>query len=107
MIFDHVALETTDIMASVQWYLARLDEPKILYQDETWALIESRGNKIAFVSPRQHPAHIALRVQSSDHEELIEQLYPNPVWKNHRDGSRSFYVRDPSGNMVEFIKYES
>lgn len=107
MLFDHVALETSDIQASVTWYLSILDSPNLLYQDQTWALIESAGSKIAFVLPREHPGHIAFRIDSLKHEDTLKILYPNPTWKSHRDGSESFYVRDPSGNIVEFVKYES
>jgi len=105
MIIDHLALETTDIDASVSWYLQVLDNPKIIYQDKTWALIESNGVKIAFVSPNQHPSHLGLKIESREHEDDLRARYPNAVWKPHRDGSTSFYVKDPSGNMVEFIKY--
>ena len=107
MIFDHVALETTDIQESLRWYLSILDTPTILYQDETWALIESSGSKIALVTPREHPGHLAFRIDGSNHEDTIKTLYPNSIWKTHRDGSKSFYVRDTSGNIVEFVKYES
>lgn len=107
MIFDHIALETSDIKESVKWYLSILDAPNLLYQDETWALIESEGSKIAFVLPREHPSHIAFRIDTLQHEDTLKILYPNPTWKTHRDGSESFYVRDPSGNIVEFVKYGS
>jgi catechol 2,3-dioxygenase-like lactoylglutathione lyase family enzyme len=107
MLFDHIALETSDIQESVRWYLSILDSPSLLYQDETWALIESAGTKIAFVLPQEHPGHIAFRIDSLQHEDSLKILYPNPTWKTHRDGSESFYVRDPSGNIVEFVKYES
>lgn len=106
MIVDHLALESTNIDASVKWYLQILDNPKILYQDQTWALIESCGVKIAFVSPHQHPSHLGLKIDSKEQEEDLRTRYPNAVWKEHRDRSKSFYVRDPSGNLVEFIKYE-
>lgn len=31
-------------------------------------------------------------------------LHKDP--KTHRDGSRSFYVADPDGNVIQFIHYE-
>ncbi len=107
MIFDHIALETDDIAASLSWYLSILKDPKILYQDKTWALIESSGVKIAFVSPEQHPKHLGLKIESLEQEEMLKSKYRDAEWKEHRDGSRSFYATDPSGNLVEFVKYES
>jgi len=107
MLFDHIALETSNIDLVVSWYLSILDDPKVLYQDKTWALIESAGSKIAFVTPGQHPEHVAFRIESEIHENLIKTMFPDASWKAHRDGSLSFYARDPSGNIVEFVKYVS
>jgi len=106
MKLDHVAVLSTDIDTSVKWYKKIWDDAKVLYQDETWAFLESESSKIAFVTPKQHPAHIAFRVESEEQEEFLKELFPNHGWKLHRDGSKSFYAKDPSGNFVEFIKYE-
>jgi len=106
MQFDHIALETSDIQSSVNWYLSILDSPNLIYQDETWALLESDGTKIAFVLPQNHQSHIAFRISSSKQEDELKILYPDMNWKTHRDGSAYFYVHDPAGNTVEFVKYE-
>lgn len=105
MQFDHVAIESTDIDKSVKWYKEMWDNAVVLHQDDTWAFLESNGVKIAFVSPNQHPPHVAFKVDSQKHEDFLNKTFPNHGWKNHRDGSKSFYVRDPSGNFVEFIRY--
>ena len=57
MTFDHVALVSKNIKKSVTWYVEEWNA-EILYQDETWGLIKIGETKIAFVSPRQHPAHV-------------------------------------------------
>lgn len=106
MKFDHIAIKSTDINKSVEWYVSLLDNAKVLYQDETWATVETEGMKFSFVLPNQHPPHFAVRVDSDNQEKLLKETYPGKKWKNHRDGSSSFYVKDPSGNFVEFIKYD-
>ena len=105
MKFDHVAIESTDIDESVQWYKKMWDDVTVLYQDDSWAFLESSEVKIALVTPKQHPPHIAFRVDNKDQEDFLNELFPQHGWKKHRDGSSSFYTRDPSGNFVEFIKY--
>lgn len=105
MKFDHVAIESTDIDESVNWYMKIWDKAKVLYQDDSWAFLESGDTKIAFVTPKQHPPHIAFKVESQEQEDFLNEVFPNHGWKLHRDGTESFYTRDPSGNFVEFIKY--
>jgi catechol 2,3-dioxygenase-like lactoylglutathione lyase family enzyme len=98
MRFDHVALNVADIPRSVDWYRATL-EASVLYQDDTWALLEAGGVKIALTLRRQHPAHIAFDVGSSPSAEFLRSA------KVHRDGSTSRYVADPDGNAIEWIHY--
>lgn len=106
MKFDHIAIETQDIKNTMSWYIDFLDNPVILYQDETWGLIETGKLKIAFVKNAFHPPHIGLKVSNKSQEKALADLYPDLKWNIHRDGSKSIYVKDPSGNVVEFVKYE-
>lgn len=102
--FDHIAYSTEDIPATVEFYQSRFPDTEILYQDATWALVQCSGIKIALVSPDQHPPHIAFRVET--HDELIEEAEKaGSKIQVHRDRSESFYVRDPSGNTLEFVWY--
>ena len=45
-------------------------------------------------------------VETKEQEVFLKNSFPKQKWKNHRDGSSSFYSKDNCGNMVEFIKYE-
>ena len=92
---DHVAICVEDIETTVDWYVSNTSAT-IEYQDETWAMVNVPGHfKIAFVTEGQHPEHIAFEVSSlSD----LGQDY-----KQHRDGSKYIYEKDPDGNTVEFI----
>jgi catechol 2,3-dioxygenase-like lactoylglutathione lyase family enzyme len=102
MTFDHVAVPSNDIAASVQWYLTHLGAT-VLYQDKTWAFLNVGGQKLALVSPSQHPPHVAVRVSE---EQLAEASRANntPIDK-HRDGTTGIYIHDPFGNAVELICY--
>ena len=104
MIFalDHTALSSTDITASVAWYVEQFGA-EVLYQDETWAFLKVGQGKLALVTPAQHPPHIALRV---DKEALTQAAAATqkPI-DCHRDGTQGIYVSDPDGNQVELICY--
>jgi catechol 2,3-dioxygenase-like lactoylglutathione lyase family enzyme len=99
MKFDHIAIQVSDISKSVLWYSERFPDSKIEYQDDTWAIIELAGTKLAFVLKVQHPRHIAFTKTS-------EELHHDFVGKKnvkHRDGTESFHLNDPDGNTIEIL----
>lgn len=93
---DHVALSVDDVGAAVDWY-TRTFRCAVEYQNATWALVRFANLRVAFVSQGQHPPHIGLR------DAEAERFGP---LKPHRDGTRSVYIADPSGNAVEILKAE-
>mgnify|MGYP001303580168 FL=1 len=98
MKFDHVALQSKDIQRSIAWYQDHFD-CEVLYQDDTWAMINVCGLNLSFVTPSQHPAHIAFCVTN---EEEIKK-YKDKNFKTHRDGTKSFYMRDDQNNILEIV----
>ena len=92
---DHIAIQTEDINSSVKWYTNTFS-CDVLFQDDTWALLEFNNIKLALVVPEQHPPHIAVK------RENLEK-YGNPV--KHRDGSESVYINSPDKNVFELIRY--
>jgi catechol 2,3-dioxygenase-like lactoylglutathione lyase family enzyme len=102
MTFDHVALPSTDIAASVAFYVSQFGA-KILYQDKTWAFMEVGGVKLALVTPTQHPPHVAVKVTAEELETAARKA--NVPIDSHRDGTRGIYLHDPFGNAVELIHY--
>lgn len=90
---DHVAISVHDIGESVRWYSENF-QCRVTYQDATWALLEFANVRLALVIPSQHPPHIAF-VRAD-----AEQFGP---LKAHRDGTRSTYIADVSGNPVEIL----
>ena len=102
MKFDHVAVPSNDIGASVRWYAEHFGA-RVIYQDQTWAFMDLGGTKLALVSPQQHPPHVAIDVSES---ELAEASRATGVpIEAHRDGTRGIYIHDPFGNAVELICY--
>lgn len=100
--FDHVAVPSSDISASVRWYCHTCGA-EVLYQDATWAFLRLGDVKLALVTPTQHPPHLALRVSEQELESAAARA-KLPI-DRHRDGTRGFYIHDPFGNAVELIWY--
>lgn len=90
----HIAIAVQDIPESVKFYKTNFD-CEILYEDLTWALIEFSNIKLALVIPEQHQPHICF--EKSDAEKYGEL-------KLHRDGTKSCYIKDNSGNTLEILK---
>jgi len=102
MRLDHVAVCSTDIDQSVKWYVQRF-AATVLYQDKSWAFLQVGGNKLALVSPNQHPPHIAFSVTEQQLDEASAAFCI--AIDKHRDGTRGIYLKDPSGNSIELICY--
>ena len=94
---DHVAITVNNVEQSVNWYVDN-HGCGIIYQDETWAMLQFENIKLALVVEDQHPYHIAFEVDTMDDDWPMKG-------KLHRDGSISKYIEDPSGNKIELIKY--
>ena len=89
----HVAISVRDIAEAVNWYTKQF-QCKISYQDATWALLDFANTKLALVIPDQHPPHIGFVTADAEKYGTL---------KLHRDGTRSCYIADPTGNSVELL----
>ena len=98
MKFDHVALQSKNIPESIAWYQERF-KCEVLYQDDTWAMLNVCGLNLSFVTPGQHPAHVAFCITEED----ATKKYADKIFKKHRDGTKSFYQRDNQNNIIEII----
>ena len=90
---DHIAIQVDNVKESVAWYMDNYD-CMIIYCDDTWARLQFENIKLALVVDDEHPFHIAFEVKDPGIESTL-----------HRDGSISRYIKDPSGNSIELIKY--
>jgi catechol 2,3-dioxygenase-like lactoylglutathione lyase family enzyme len=89
----HVAIVVQNVADSVQWYRSRF-RCEVTYEDGSWALLRFANSSLALVTEGDHPAHIGFVAPAA--------LNAGPL-KTHRDGTRSVYVADPSGNAVELL----
>jgi catechol 2,3-dioxygenase-like lactoylglutathione lyase family enzyme len=101
--FDHVALRVPDIAEALAWWQGKVPGATVLYEDDTWGLIEAGGARLAFVMADQHPDHLAFKV-SADELARLAQAEGASI-DTHRDESRSFYTEAPGGHRVELIAY--
>lgn len=93
----HIAISVEDIGKAVSWYQETFS-CEIEYQDETWALLKFANASLALVLPNQHPPHIGFVSSKAESYGAL---------KTHRDGTRSIYISDSSGNAVELLDPES
>src|SRR2546423_15719072 len=100
MTFDHVAVPSNDIAASVEWYRSKFGAT-VIYQDATWAFLNVGGQKLALVTPAQHPPHVALSVTEDQLQKASADA--GVAIDKHRDGTRGIYIHDPSGNAGQLI----
>ena len=91
----HVAISVDDIAEAVAWYTEKF-RCRVVYQDDTWAMLQLANTCLAFVSRSQHPPHLGF----ASTEEKAHQFGRLKV---HRDGTSSVYIQDPSGNAVELL----
>lgn len=95
---DHVAIQVESIQESVEWYKKRFSA-KVLYADDTWAMLDMANVKLALTLPSQHPPHVAIQIKS------VDDFPKDKPIKEHRDGSLFVYEADLSGNIIEYIYY--
>lgn len=93
----HIAISVANIGTAVDWY-RKTFQCEVEYQDNTWALLKFANASLALVIPEQHPPHLGFVTPTA---ETYGEL------KTHRDGTRSIYISDPSGNAVELMDPKS
>lgn len=113
----HVALYAKNLSACVDFYTKLLDM-KIVWQpdEDNYYLSSGHDNFALHRAPadftphkHQHLDHIGFFLKErKDVDEWYEYLKENGVEikappKDHRDGTRSFYCKDPDGNTVQMI----
>ena len=89
----HIAIEVKNIIESVEWYQEQ-SNCTIEFVDDTWALLEYDNIKLALVLPNQHPPHICFQKEDAEKYGKLD---------THRDGTKSVYIKDPSGNTIEML----
>lgn len=99
MNFDHIAIKVNNIQESVDWYKKNLNAD-ILHQDTNWCVMSVNNIKVAFVLDNTHPPHLCFEIDKGQKEELSLK---HKEFEKHRDGSEYLYIKDNSGNFIEYL----
>ena len=101
---DHVAIRVKNMDRAIDYYL---DLGLTLeWESPDWSYFEEG---IALLGPGYNRAdpHFAFHLNPIDlgkkRDQLIEMGYECSEPYEHRDGTVSFYTRDPEGNQLEFL----
>jgi catechol 2,3-dioxygenase-like lactoylglutathione lyase family enzyme len=104
----HVGIQVDDIARAVAFYRDQLGFDVEWNGDEDWANVSLGGDDLGLIlkSRNKHPPHLGLRVETQEELRLAHAglkargVDVEPI-RGHRDGSQSFYFRDPDGHVLE------
>ena len=106
----HVALRVADMERAKAFYAAL--GLQLTWDAPDWAYLQSpvSGDGVALLSPEYQAAgpHFAFHLEDraavdAVHDQLAASGYPVGEVHDHRDGTASFYLRDPEGNWLEIL----
>ena len=94
---DHVAIQVSDIDASIEWYQTSF-ACKLIERTPTSAMIQFANIRLSLVLPSIQQRHLAFEKSDADtYGPLSEQT----------DGRQSTMVADPTGNVIELIQLDA
>ena len=106
----HIAIRVQDIARAKSFYINL--GMKIIWDDKDWCYLEAGDGRdgLALLGPGYKKAgpHFAFHFTNrADVEEIHHQLKSSGAsvgaLHDHRDGTASFYVKDPEGNWLEML----
>lgn len=104
----HVAVCVEDVAKAAEFY--KNLGMKLVWQDSDWAYLKAGNDGLALMSPEYDQAGPHFGFVFSDRAEIdtaYEKLKAEGVKvgkiHDHRDGTASFYGRDPFGNWFEYL----
>lgn len=104
----HVAVCVEDVAIAAKFYQGL--GMKLVWQDSDWAYLKAGNDGLALMSPNYDQAGPHFGFVFSDRTEIdtaYEKLKADGVKvgkiHDHRDGTASFYGRDPFGNWFEYL----
>ena len=104
----HVAICVQDIETAVQFYQNLGME--LAWKDADWAYLKAGDDGLALLSPSYNQAGPHFGFVFSDRAQMeasYQQLRSSGVnvseVHEHRDGTASFYGKDPDGNWFEYL----
>ena len=106
----HVAIRVKDIERAKSFYMGL--GMNLIWDDNDWCYLEAGTSKdgLALLGPNYKSAgpHFAFHFHSRNevehiHRQLDEQGINVGSLHDHRDGTASFYLKDPDGNWLEML----
>lgn len=91
----HLAINVANLEKSIQWYRTSFN-CELISQEKTEAVLQFANLRLVLVLPSQEPGHAAY---GKDNAEAFGEL------RKRSDGVESTFVADPTGNVVEIVKY--
>ena len=104
----HVAIRVDDMERAKAFYLGL--GMRLIWDAEDWAYLGAGNEGLALLGPNYKAAgpHFAFHFDSRDamqamHDQLKAEGVAVGGLHDHRDGTASFYLRDPEGNWLEML----
>ena len=106
----HIAIRVKDVERAKAFYLNI--GMKLIWDDPDWCYLEAHPSKdgLALLGPgyKTAGAHFAFHFTDKSeivdaHEHLKSEGVRVGALHDHRDGTTSFYLRDPEGNWLEML----
>ncbi|GAB4212615.1 MAG: VOC family protein [Synechococcales cyanobacterium] len=104
----HVAIQVQDIPQALAFYQnLGMD---VVWQDQDWAYLKAGEDGLALLGPSYKAAGAHFGFVFDNREDIVEAhqrlkaagTFVGAI-HDHRDGTASFYSRDPDGNWFEFL----
>lgn len=90
----HVTINVADLQRAIRWYTTSA-RCEVVQQESTFAVLRFANILLTLSLPSQGRPHIAVvRTDAAEFGELME----------NSDGTRSTFVADPTGNLVEIVE---
>ena len=106
----HIAIRVKDVERAKTFYIAL--GMKVVWDDSDWCYLEAGPGKdgLALLGPDYKAAgpHFAFHFSNKRevelaHKQLLESGVHVGGLHEHRDGTASFYLKDPEGNWLEML----
>lgn len=98
---DHIAVLVENLEISQKWY-EDVCGAKLVFEDHKYKRMEMNNTTIALIDKKYYKyAHFGITVDSTKDFPEGGEVVP------HRDGTTGCYIKDPDGNVVEFIHYST
>ena len=101
-IVDHIAIRVDNLEESEKWYCKNLNA-EVSFRDYKYIWLKVDNAYIALISKEHYPwPHVGFLVKNKEDLPTTED---GAIVTQHRDGTVGAYLKDPSGNYIEYIWY--